>query len=303
MLRRLIIVRSGIAFVGCAVIGCCVFGCGLIFDTDKLGDGAAPSASDGGLNEGAGDTDGAGGDGAAGSDSNGASACPSGKGPSMVQIDSDYCIDSTEVTGAQYAIFVAAAAPDAGAPADLPQCAGNDSLGPVMEMGFPAPPPETPAFPVHGVDWCDAKAYCRWAGKDLCGAIGGKAGATLSPADAADPQKSRWENACSHAGTKRFAYSDDYSSGKCADGQNPVAPVHKTCEGGYDGIFDMVGNVAEWIDACEPPLDSQAPCALMGGSGGDVGSSDLASCTTDDFVQGTIPWGNAGIRCCAPALK
>lgn len=277
MLRRLIL-----ASVACAA----VLGCGLVYDTGKLG--AEPDGSD------AGDAAAAMDDDSATMTVEAANGCPSGKGPSMVRID-DFCIDSTEVTGEQYARFVMAVGAESGGPAGVAQCIANTTLTPAVTMGFPAPPPETLAFPVHGVDWCDAKAYCRWAGKDLCGGLGGK---TLTSADATDPQKSQWEKACTKNGTKRFGYSDSYSAGKCVDGEKPIRPANGTCEGGYAGLFDLVGNVAEWIDACQAPLDSQAPCALMGSS---PGPDEIASCTSADTVQGTIPWTNAGIRCCAPA--
>ena len=211
----------------------------------------------------------------------------------MIRVGST-CVDRTEVTAAQYKRFVDAVGKDAGGPAGIVQCAANTSLEPVVTVGVPAPPPETPEFPVHGIDWCDAKAYCLWAGKDLCGAV---AGGALDPDDAADATKSTWEAICSKDGTQRFGYGDSYVSGRCIDGERDIRPADGTCEAGYPGIVDMVGNVGEWVDACRVNTPTSFVCALMGVAG----SSRITSCTEIDVIPGHIPWSNAGVRCCAPA--
>lgn len=266
MLRRLIVVAGGSAAMLAA-------GCGLFFDTDDLG---SPSNGDGG-------------DATPDVDAAASTGCPSGEGPSMVRID-DFCIDSTEVTRAQYARFVAAVGADAGGPA-VRFCATNKSVAPHdPEQEFP-PVKESPDFPVRSIDWCDAKAYCLWAGKDLCGGLGGQA---LTPDDAVDPKKSQWAKACTKDGALRYAYGDTYKSGKCFEGTARSQPTDKKCEGGYAGLFDMVGNVAEWIDACrDAPYTN---CAHVGRL-----DDEIASCTSVSAPPGDVPWMSVGVRCCAAA--
>lgn len=290
MLRRLTI--SGLV-TGGLVSG--ALACGAFFDPDALGDGAGePDAAEAGAQreaeppplpaE------------ASVAEASVPTGCPTREGPSMVRID-DFCIDSTEVTRGQYARFVNAVGADAGGP-DLPQCASNLSLEPIdPSTERPVPPPESPAFPVRGIDWCDAKAYCLWAGKNLCGGLGDT---TLAAGEVTDPKKSQWAKACSKDGAQRFAYGDSYVGGRCIDGDRPTSPFNKSCEGGYTGLFDMVGNVEEWIDACKPPIGPNAGCALMGRV---PGGDEIASCTTTAAPPANIPWQGAGVRCCAAPLK
>jgi len=105
-----------------------------------------------------------------------ASACGGTGGPAQVAVDllgKQYCIDATEVTRAQYAVFYA----DSNRPT-IARCAWNTDYTATM---WPATV-MTQDYPVVGVDWCDAATFCAWAGKRLCGAIGG---GTLVSAEAA----------------------------------------------------------------------------------------------------------------------
>jgi formylglycine-generating enzyme required for sulfatase activity len=177
-----------------------------------------------------------------------ADACPSGKGPAQLLIDSAlgaYCIDSTEVTRAQYDVFLRAS------PANThPRCGWNTTFVPSRDWPYGG---TTKDHPVVGVDWCDAYAYCAWAGKQLCGAI---AGGRVAQGAVADPKQSAFVHACSRAGTLAFPYGPTFDGGACngaaygAGGTIPVATA-ATCEGGYPGLFDLVGNASEWADACD----------------------------------------------------
>jgi hypothetical protein len=87
------------------------------------------------------------------------------RGPTLVPVAGGmFFIDATEVTVGQYAEFLTAKNGDtSGQPADV--CGWNDSYQPAALQN----PSDWPA---SDVDWCDARAYCEWAGKHLCRDIG-----------------------------------------------------------------------------------------------------------------------------------
>ncbi len=167
-----------------------------------------------------------------------AGPCSALHGPTMVPATT-FCVDSTEVTIGQYAEFIAADASLSGLPT---QCGGKTSFVPTVWTDAAAP-----NLPVDYVDWCDAWAFCAWAGKRLCGSLGGGPIVTSAPG--------QWETACSATGTRPYCYGSSWSTTDCNvrhDGGLDRAPVGSfpNCVGGYPGIFDMTGNVAEWIDRC-----------------------------------------------------
>jgi hypothetical protein len=106
-----------------------------------------------------------------------------------------FCIDSTEVTNAQYKPFVDD--PSVNLLQQPDECKGvNDSFIPSTSDGGGLNVTTRADHPVVNVDWCDASAYCRWAGKRLCGAIGG---GPLQAGAAAVPGASQWAWSCTLA--------------------------------------------------------------------------------------------------------
>ncbi len=115
---------------------------------------------------------------------------------------------------------------------------------------------------------------------------------------------SEWQHACTHAGRQVYPYGDG-GAGACntrAAGPGKTVPVGQfaKCEGGFPGLFDMVGNVYEWIDDCDPTTSDT--CLLIGGAFS-TGPSEIACGQTDpEFrtakARGSGPQ-NAGFRCCA----
>ncbi|MEI9949581.1 MAG: SUMF1/EgtB/PvdO family nonheme iron enzyme [Pseudomonadota bacterium] len=202
-----------------------------------------------------------------------------------------YYIDSTEISKAQYDVFLAAKGPDTSA--QVAECSWNTSYA------ADGPAVDDPR-PMVNVDWCDAAAYCAWADKRLCGAIGGGA---LPPADVNNATKGQWYLACAGASNDRYPYGgttfkpdycNEYSSGDMAD----IAEFDK-CEGHYPGIFDLVGNAAEWIDSCDTDggtdrsLDN---CRLTGGS---FVSADYTCQTYFDTYRRSDHRSAFGFRCCS----
>lgn len=207
--------------------------------------------------------------------------CPTTNGR-MVLVNAgglSFCIDATEVTNGEYDKFVTATAgsPDAGVlDASVPVgCQANLTLAPTSAAV------DAGAYPATNIDWCDAHAFCAWAGKRLCGKIVNR-----------DASTGEWFNACSNGGTRPVPYGPAYVAGRCKDnggtGPDPVGS-HPGCEGGLPGIYDMNGNVAEYVDSC-----GATTCAAMGGDYGQPGSCVVAG----EYAR-TVSDPAIGFRCCA----
>jgi formylglycine-generating enzyme required for sulfatase activity len=281
--------------------------CLLVNDLDRYDRGApsdAGSAGDGSDTiEGAADASGDAGEGGVASADAADEPCPGHAGPTPVRVGT-YCIDSTEVTNAHYQRFLDAldgAVPDQSAP-----CAFNVTL--VPQAGWP-PPAGADTLPVVSVDWCDAYAYCAWAGKRLCGEIGGP---DVPLSALTDPARDQWYAACSHGGLLLFPYGNTYTPGDCNIGHDgvtaapgalqPVATAPQ-CIGGFPGLFDMTGNAGEWQDACNANTGKTDTCECTGGgfdtpdtSGTDV--TPLSCKSRPDCVRGTA-YPDTSFRCCS----
>ena len=233
------------------------------------------------------------------------------RGPTMVAVPNG-CIDSTEVTQAQYQVFLDAKGTDVSGQGR--ECTWNTTYGAALMCGFD--PVGHANFPVNGVDWCDATAYCKWAGKRLCGHVsgGGLIETNNDPPSTGNMQPdlsrsdiSEWTAACSQGGVRAYPYGGALSPEACNGGEHSgtraIVEVGTTpgCVGGYPGLFDMAGNVHEWEDACAPlngnPPSQSDVCWFRGGSYHDLGDS----CTTvfpvsRNYVDQDC---DIGFRCCA----
>jgi formylglycine-generating enzyme required for sulfatase activity len=238
---------------------------------------------------------GMGGSGGSGGGAGGSSpvVCPGA--PDMISIPVPrvpgyYCIDQHEVTNKQYIAWLDKN-PDPMTPGlQPPACMDNASF--IPSNGKPA----SDNHPVVYVDWCDAFVYCQENGKRLCGQIGG---GDTNYGDFNNPSLDQWHRACTQAGAKKFPYGSSYDEGACntgkAGGTTELVGMHPGCEGGYDGIFDMSGNVWEWEDACGI-VNGVEECRRRGGSY----SSDMANvtCAIGGNDSRLKTQGNIGFRCC-----
>jgi len=213
------------------------------------------------------------------------------RGPSMLKVNPFY-IDSTEVTVAQYAVFSKL---KTATPADqAPECSWNTSYDPPFVQGAPV---ALPNHPVTNIDFCDAAAFCAWADKRLCGNING---GPITLVQLADPDQSQWFASCAGPKSQQYPYGTAYESGACNDqnGTHKLLDVgtEPKCQGYYPGLFDMLGNAQEWVDACDAksgPLDG---CERIGGSYED--GADTV-CSTSGQAQRNAYAPQVGFRCCS----
>jgi len=221
------------------------------------------------------------------------------------------CIDKTEVTVGSYQQF-AAATDKLALPASDPaaaRCAAETSFAATC---FDAPCAGVACdMPQPCVSQCDAKLFCAWAGKRLCGSVGA-APLGIDRASLLDPTKNQWRNACSPDG-REWPYGTSYDAQACNSSDRAPEPCggpsltasFAGCQAPEDTqnqIFDLSGNLFEWVDASQEAATGwpDLRCIIMGGSyvhyWGDVDCGEYS----------TLDWPcdahheEIGFRCCSP---
>ena len=189
---------------------------------------------------------------------------------------SGYWIDTTEVTNAMFADFVAqtgyttdAERLGSGWVLDLSKNNWEETAG--ADWRHPYGPDSTIAgleqHPVVQVSWNDAAAYCRWRSARL-------------------PTEAEWEKAARGTDQRIYPWGDTSPSGTLAnfadrslaaiwsdlavsDGFPFTAPVGSYPSGASPyGLFDMAGNVWEWVqDWYDPGYYGAAPDRNPAGPG------------------------------------
>jgi len=136
-----------------------------------------------------------------------------------VEVDPFY-LDKYEVTNAQFRRFIQA---------------GNSAQGDWQQYAT-----GKDQHPVVNVTWNDAVAYCRWAGKRL-------------------PTEAEWEKAARGTDGRRYPWGDSWDPAR-ANGAMSVKTT--TPVGNYPtgvspyGVYDMAGNVWEWVQDWYGPYAS-----------------------------------------------
>jgi len=179
---------------------------------------------------------------------------------------------------------------------------------------------------VSYLDFCDAWAFCSWAGKRLCG----YRGIDLRGVDIVDRNTkddpdwddedawtrrqyersirgpNEWIYACSQGGRSTSPFEERDPDGVCLDdwkwraGGDRALRVRDTsgneCHGThppYDRVFDMAGGVRQWTNACR---SADGLCSTHGGLVGGM----ITPC--EDFLMLRMRNASAGVRCCADAV-
>jgi formylglycine-generating enzyme required for sulfatase activity len=208
-------------------------------------------------------------------------------------------IDGTEVTNADYALFLAANVPPQSVTTSPSHCAWNETY--VPKNGWPATGEDN--LPVVWVDRCDAYAFCEWAGKRLCGKIGGAPDEPID--DWGTPTQSEWFNGCLEGKSgSGYPYGPAYDGSICNGvdygAAAPIPPKQANqCHGSaapYDAIFDMSGNVAEWAER----ISGSTIVTVRGGSFAN-GDFQHAACQIVELITNVSESdarGDIGFRCC-----
>ncbi len=192
-----------------------------------------------------------------------------------------YAIDKYETTNQQYSEFVAA-------------MQGRVRIPPpaYWENGVYAEGEEH--FPVHTVHWYAASAYCRWRGKRL-------------------PTEAEWEKAARGIDGREFPWGNEYSLDKANNQSNfgGVIAVGSYEEGKSPyGLYDMTGNVAEWVDdwykaypggeGHKDPKYGERYKVIRGGGWGGMGHYNLPLYYSTTHREKGIPtdaFRDVGFRC------
>jgi formylglycine-generating enzyme required for sulfatase activity len=150
-------------------------------------------------------------------------------------------------------------------------------------------------YPVVNITWEDAAMYARFVGKRL-------------------PTEEEWEKAARGEDGRRFPWGNDFDDDK-GNNSDQLMQIMRFPDGVSPyGLYDMAGNVAEWVDAWYAPyprgegdvLDRDFPehkplygdqkyRVYRGGSWNNFGR--FLRCSNREKAKPNARWGNVGFRC------
>jgi len=142
------------------------------------------------------------------------------------------------------------------------------------------------ATPATAVSWYQAKAACLNAGKRLC-------------------TQAEWELACGSHNSAPYPYGDTYNDTACNgffnyNGDNPAPTGSFATCGSAFGVYDMSGNVEEWLDTAAESIRGSGTFNHRLFRGGSFrGNRRSLGCVGEEFHD--APGGGAedrGFRCC-----
>ena len=191
-------------------------------------------------------------------------ACPTGMTEASTNVGLPYCIDSYEVTFAQYNVFTNLSVAISSQP---PECSWNHTF---LPQGLSTTPgTASTANPVTNVNWCDAYMYCaNTGGKHLCGTIATPKTSTLAAKPGGlpvtdntttpnDETVDEWYNACTNQGTNAYPYGSAYNGFQCNGIDSPA-------QNGSGLVSTPPGTLGSTVDvtspcildnACNSPID------------------------------------------------
>ncbi len=203
-----------------------------------------------------------------------------------------FWIDKYEVTCAQYQRFLEAVKKDGHKWCHANEPANKDhtpyhTYAWALKFSWIGgnPPVNMEDYPVVLVDWYDAYAYAKWAGKRL-------------------PTESEWEIAARGSDSREYPWGNTFYSDRCNIGDKPLAVG--SFKGGDSpfGVSDMAGNVAEWTATAYEtrPADSRNFTGRYGqpiikGGSWDDNSKSCRSAARDTRRAAAYRSTTVGFRC------
>ncbi|NOZ23519.1 MAG: formylglycine-generating enzyme family protein [Planctomycetes bacterium] len=201
-----------------------------------------------------------------------------------------FLMDRTEVTNAQYALFlkhVAAYGDTACAHPEQP--VGKDHT----PAHWDDPKFNQPRQPVVGVDWYDAYAFAKWAGKRLPTREEWRLAAGVGSVYpwGNDPQP----NACNHGSVRMLDSGERKLYTDSSDGFVYAAPSASfASDQSPYGCLDMAGNVSEWTAT----LNAGRACRCGGNM---CQPAELCRNRTYRFMERSLRSFTTGFRCATDA--